>query len=1198
MFSLYLTPASISYLVQSILAVAITGYFFVRLRSISAAENRVHAFLLGGFFTAISLFSLLLFFEVSLERGASFFAIYPQTAVMAVGLVFLVQFTYYFPVFVPGRKWEARLALLLSSLYALYEIYYAVYRFWLLSAGQVIYRPPNADYPIAALLLWVLVMFARQAISSSRRAAPAPKRFFLGHLFRPQGRRALVTRSLGMVYLIPFALSLLNILRTSYIISGEIYNASLSAGILISLSAFAIVYLDYLPETTSFIIKFVTVALVMILSVLGMAGWVAAPIYAAHYEPRLPASRTALRFTPNAAGGYTVTAIPYAFDADLGEALPEVNSGDRWGQQVDFDFPFYGRAYSAVYPTASGALGVGQNVSYTRMNYHAGGGAALILPFFMNFEPGLGGGVYARREAGRLLLTWPQAVMPNQPGESYTFQMALYSDGIFDIVYVDLPEQFVYAPNQDPGAAPWLVGAAPPGLEHTPHSVDFTRLPVEGASNGLIQDHQLDFRRFLHRFMAPLASLVLGGSLLVILLFPLLLYSSLVRPLNGLLKGVQQMNAGSYALRLPVQHPDEIGFLTQSFNGMSQQLAGLIQDLEGRVAERTQALNESQRRLSTLLGNLPGMAYRCRHDAQRTMEFASAGCFELTGCHEGELVGNAQVAYASLIHPADRQPVWEAVQTAVQAGGPFQLTYRLVARDGAEKWVWEQGQAVASLPDGIAILEGFAADITGRKLMEENLRQAKEAAEAANRAKSAFLANMSHELRTPLNAILGFSELLSQDASLNPTQVENIETINRSGEHLLSLINDVLEISKIEAGRIILQPSAFELRRLLQDLEGLFTLRARQKGLALHIECPPEAPGFIYCDHGKLRQVLINLLGNAIKFTERGSVLLTVAVSTPEPPPALPAGAMPPLTLHFVIEDTGVGIASEELDNIFNVFFQAEQGRRSQQGTGLGLAISRQYVELMGGSLGVNSQLGAGTAFCVDLPVQAAAASPAEPQLPQRVLGLEPGQPTYRLLIVEDMEPNRRLLVNMLQPLGFDLRQASNGAQALEIWQQWQPHLIFMDLRMPVMDGFEATRRIKAAPQGQETVIIALTASVFDDEHALVLDLGCSDIIRKPFRQRQLFKMLTRYLGVRFVYADPAPAAPPQELPIAAAAPAALPEKWEMDVRLALQGGDASAISALVDEIRPSYPNLARRIDELLYNFDYDGIRAVLDEYA
>ena len=470
----------------------------------------------------------------------------------------------------------------------------------------------------------------------------------------------------------------------------------------------------------------------------------------------------------------------------------------------------------------------------------------------------------------------------------------------------------------------------------------------------------------------------------------------------------------------------------------------------------------------------------------------------------------------------------------------------------------------------------------------DRIRIEKEAAERANQTKSAFLANMSHELRTPLNAILGFSQLLERDGNLSSEQLQSAQTITRSGAHLLSLINDILDMSKIEAGRMELNARAFDLRELITALESLFRLKAREKGMSLFVEVAPDVPRYVITDEVKLRQVLVNLLGNAFKFTTEGGVGLRARVR-PE--------AAGEVRLLFEVEDTGIGIEQEEIERLFEPFARSRDLTSTQEGTGLGLAISRSFVALLGGKIRVTSTKGKGTVFSFDLRARVADAAEVVPPPPKRkVIGLAPGQPTWRLLVTEDRDSNRELLMKLLRPLGFDVRGARNGAECISTWETWQPHLIWMDMRMPVMDGYEAVRRIKATARGQATVIIALTASVFDSDRQMILSDGCDGFIRKPFLEEEIFRALEKHLGVRFVIEEErAPASSAVSAPpLTAELLAPLGERWRRDFRRATVEADYGRLQSMIEEIPPSRRSVAESLGALVESFEYQKILEAL----
>lgn len=555
-------------------------------------------------------------------------------------------------------------------------------------------------------------------------------------------------------------------------------------------------------------------------------------------------------------------------------------------------------------------------------------------------------------------------------------------------------------------------------------------------------------------------------------------------------------------------------------------------------------------------------------------------------------------------HPDCMAGVNKAFQQFIETGVVRDEELQLKRKDGSKLDVSLNVSAIRDKDDNIIFSRSTWRDISERKqarlalrklneelelrVMErtEELAVTKEKAEAANLAKSVFLANMSHELRTPMNAVLGFSKIMLNDSVSTPGQRKNLEIINRSGEHLLHLINDVLDMSKIEAGRIELEPEHFNLRILLSEVEELIRQRTEVKGLQLLFDGSSNYPPFVYADSGKYRQLLINLLGNAVKYTEQGGVTLRLN--------ARPGDSNESICLIAEIEDTGIGISKKDLSNIFEPFVQVGEAC-SNQGTGLGLPITKQYVELMGGTISVDSELGKGSVFRLEVPVLMTRQEQmvVKEMACSRVIGLQEGQVGYRILIVEDQFENRLLLKKILQPVGFETREALNGEEAITIFKDWQPHFILMDTRMPVMDGIEATKRIKAMPGGGETVIVAQTASVFTEQREQLVQAGSADFIAKPYRAEEIFACLNKHLGVRFIYES-------EEGEINSEQNKAtqlqhedlntIPEPLQAALYSAATQLDVEETLALIDKIDERDNNLALRLRSLVENMDFQAI--------
>ena len=510
----------------------------------------------------------------------------------------------------------------------------------------------------------------------------------------------------------------------------------------------------------------------------------------------------------------------------------------------------------------------------------------------------------------------------------------------------------------------------------------------------------------------------------------------------------------------------------------------------------------------------------------------------------------------------------------------FMMFFTIIS--GLQKFYGSLMDAVENLERRIAertdyidtINKNLQMEIQEHQKSEAMLEIARAEAERANNARTNFFSGMSHEIRTPLNAILGYSQILIRDKSLSGESRREIETINASGEHLLSLINQVLEMSKIEAGKAEASIAPCSVPAILRDLKNMFAMSAAQKGLEFSVDIPANVPPFILTDEAKLKQILINLIGNAIKFTETGSVKVEVAVI---------ADASD--RLAFKVSDTGGGIAAEDIQKIFRPFEQTGAGR-AKGGTGLGLPISQKYCRLLGGELEIKSAPGEGTSFAFSIDAPPCAAGSATVESESRIDGILKGI-APRVLIVDDRETNRDILMKLLEPLGFPTAQAANGTEALEMIESWNPAIILLDLVMPGISGKDLIRIIRADPAKDRIKIIVVTASVLDNESENVLKIGADAFIRKPFREKVVLEAIGKLAGLEYRYADAdeAPGRGHDEEAALAARLAALPRALSSTLSDSIRAGDLEEVKALADSIIKVDAALARGIRKMAENF-------------
>jgi len=641
-------------------------------------------------------------------------------------------------------------------------------------------------------------------------------------------------------------------------------------------------------------------------------------------------------------------------------------------------------------------------------------------------------------------------------------------------------------------------------------------------------------KKFMGQELNSLATKQVISTLLLILLIIVLLVVGLdrilIQPINKFVKVAKAISEGDYSSKIDTYKQEELTSLAMSVRQMqvdivkreqdldlvNAELAKSNQMLEQRVEERTAALNKQHVFLETIMENIKDGIVAC--DEKGVLSLFNQATIQIHGIHEEDLPADKWAEHYSLfladgktVMKKDDIPLLKAFNGENIDG----VEMVVKPKDSHARIVLASGQPMYDNKHNKLGAVISMHDITLRKQAENALKKAVDEAEKANHAKSVFLANMSHELRTPLNAIIGFSQLMKNSPNIPSDEGETVEIINRSGLHLLKLINDILDMSKIEAGQVTLEALDFDLGEMLRDVIDMMHLRALEKGLEIELDQSSQFPRFIFADAAKIRQIFINLLSNAVKFTEQGKVCLHLNVSDdPDDKETL--------ILTCDVEDTGIGMDRDGLAHIFQPFHQLGHSFE-QVGTGLGLAITRQFINMMGGEITVKSEVNKGSTFSFTIKVRRAKQGDSiarEEAETQSIIGLKAGQPKFRILIAEDQLESQLLLQRLLEPIGFQVKTANNGQEAVTIFQEWHPHLIWMDQRMPIMDGFEATRLIKAMPESDSTKIVTLTASVLGDQKQCAFKNGADDFLGKPYKIYEIFDCMAKHLGVHYIYKD------------------------------------------------------------------------------